>query len=278
MVETKLRKMSVVTERANFGTAAADVAEGIMISPHAFALFLDLDGTLLDIAERPEEVRVAPDLASDLDRLRGGLAGALAIVSGRTLSDIDRFLHPLRFDAAAEHGGALRLASDDGEAALSADMDSSVIAAVEDAARAFEGVTVERKRSALAVHYRAAPRAAEPLSSALRRILARSDADLRIIPGRCVYELAPARASKARAVERLSSYAPFVGRRPIFIGDDASDEEACVFAEQAGGAALAVAGEYFARERAAFSGPAEVRRWVATLAARLHEADRSRRR
>jgi trehalose 6-phosphate phosphatase len=263
--------MNFATQRANLQTAAAEVSQRIMIAPHAYALFLDLDGTLLDIAEHPDTVRVAPDLASDLDRLRDGLAGALAIVSGRTLDDIDGFLHPLRFDAAAEHGTTLRLADGD-RATLAAPLDPLVVDAVEAAALAFEGVTVERKRSALAVHYRAAPRAAEPLAAALRDILARSGAQMRLIAGRCVYELTPALVSKARAVERLSSFFPFAGRRPIFIGDDASDEEACVLVEKSGGAALAVAGEYFARERSAFDGPEQVRRWIATLAADLRVA------
>lgn len=270
--------MSIVTERANSGTAAADVAERIMIAPHAFALYLDLDGTLLDIAARPDEVEVAPGLASDLERLRRGLAGALAIVSGRTLVDIDRFLRPIRFDAAAEHGSTLRFADGDGEGMHSAELDASVVAAVEAAAGAFEGVMLERKRSALAVHYRSAPHTAALLSSALDRILARSNADIRLIPGRCVFELTPARASKAGAVEHFLSLAPFAGRWPIVIGDDASDEEAGVLAERAGGVALAVAGEYFARDRAAFDGPAQVRRWIATLATRLDAADRGCRR
>jgi trehalose 6-phosphate phosphatase len=256
-----------VTERATFGAAAFEIAERIMTSPHAFALFLDLDGTLLDIAEHPDAVTVEPGLADNLDRLRAHLAGALAIVSGRTLDDIDRFLHPLQFDAASEHGATLRLSNGDGEAEVWAGVDESIVIEVEAAATAFPGVAVERKRSALAVHYRSAPQAAEPLSQALHAILARARADLRIIAGRCVFELTPAHASKARAVEHLSSFFPFAGRRPIFIGDDASDEEACVHVEKAGGAGLAVAGEYFARERAAFSGPADVRSWIAALAA-----------
>ncbi|BGE84230.1 trehalose-phosphatase [Methylosinus sp. 3S-1] len=269
--------MNIPAQRANLQAAAAEVAERIMCAPHAYALFLDLDGTLLDIAERPDAVRVEPGLASDLDRLRDSLAGALAIVSGRTLDDIDGFLHPLRFDAAAEHGSTLRLADGD-SATLAATIDPDVVAAVESAAGTFAGVTVERKRSALAVHYRAAPHAAETLAAAMRDIVARSGAELRLIAGRCVYELTPALASKARAVESLSSFFPFAGRRPIFIGDDASDEEACALVERCGGAALAVAGEYFAPERSAFAGPAQVRRWIATLAADLRAAcgDRGR--
>lgn len=248
-------------------SAASRIAERIMIAPHAFALFLDLDGTLLDIADHPDAVVVEPGLADELDRLRARLAGALAIVSGRTLADIDRFLHPLQFDAASEHGATVRLSNGDGEASLQTRMDDAIVEAVEAAAEAFPGVWVERKRTALAVHYRQAPQAAAPLSNVLRDILARSRLDLRLVVGRCVFELTPAHISKARAIEHLSSFFPFAGRRPIFIGDDASDEEACVHAERAGGAGLAVAGEYFTRERAAFGGPAEVRGWLAALAA-----------
>jgi trehalose 6-phosphate phosphatase len=265
----KLHGEEASAEPAILASDASRIAERIMIAPHAFALFLDLDGTLLDIAEHPDAVVVEPGLAEDLDRLRARLAGALAIVSGRTLVDIDRFLHPLQFDAASEHGATLRLSNGDGEASLWARMEDEIVEAVESAADAFPGVWVERKRSALAVHYRTAPQAAAPLSSALRDVLARSRADLRMIAGRCVFELTPARASKAHAVEHLSSFFPFAGRRPIFIGDDASDEEACAHVERAGGAGLAVAGEYFSRERAAFDGPADVRSWIAALAADL---------
>jgi trehalose 6-phosphate phosphatase len=270
----KLHGEATNAEPAPLASAASRIAERIMIAPHAFAIFLDLDGTLLDIAEHPDAVAVTPGLADDLDRLRARLAGALAIVSGRTLVDIDRLLHPQQFDAASEHGATVRLSNGDGEASLRARMDDETVEAVETAAGAFPGVWVERKQSALAVHYRQAPQAAAPLSAALHDILARSRADLRMIAGRCVFELTPARVSKARAIEHLSSFFPFAGRRPIFIGDDASDEEACVHAERAGGAGLAVAGEYFTRERAAFGGPAEVRGWLAALAADIGAPDR----
>jgi trehalose 6-phosphate phosphatase len=269
--------MGFISERARLAKDAAEVAERIMISPHGFALFLDLDGTLLDIAPRPDEVVVVRGLVDHLDRLRSGLSGALAIVSGRKLADIDRFLHPLRFDAAAEHGSTIRLA--DGEPpAHAVGIDPRLVEELERELRAFDGVTLERKRSGLTAHYRAAPHSAEALRETILRTLARFDTDLRLLAGRCVFELLQSRASKARAVETLSGNFPFAGRRPVFIGDDASDEEACVLVERAGGAALAVAGEHFSRERAAFGSPAEVRSWIAALAAELSGNGRSCRR
>lgn len=93
--------MNLELNRGNFGTHVTEIREQVAAAPHAWALFLDLDGTLLDIADRPEDVIILTGLAANLDRIRAGLSGALAIVSGRALVDIDRFLHPLRFNAAA---------------------------------------------------------------------------------------------------------------------------------------------------------------------------------
>jgi trehalose 6-phosphate phosphatase len=272
--------MKFLSERAIAKRDPETVRDAIMTAPHGFALYLDLDGTLLDIADRPESVIVEEGLAETLDRLRASLAGALAIVSGRALADVDRVLQPMQFDAAAEHGSTIRRA--DGECADIADaldprVADAVEAAVEDLSSATPGVTVERKRSAIAVHYRGAPDCADRLLEALRAVVAESEADLRLVVGRSVFELAPTRASKARAVEILSSSFPFAGRRPIFIGDDVSDEEACVFVEAAGGAGLAVAGEYFAPDRAAFGSPGEVRGWISALSRELAGGGRERR-
>lgn len=261
--------MKFESNRGNFPKDVAEVGEQIANAPRAWALFLDLDGTLLDIAERPEKVIVPAGLAADLDQIRAGLSGALAIVSGRALADIDRFLHPLRFDAAAEHGSNIRLAGNEHAASVGAGVDASIASAIELAVRVFDGVTVERKETAISVHYRATPHAAEELSEALDRVLTQSGADLRILPGRYVFEFLPSRASKSHAVETLLSSSAFRERAPVFIGDDASDEEACLFVEEAGGIALPVAGEHFSAEHAAFRSPDDVRRWISKLAVDL---------
>lgn len=258
--------MNLELNRASFGKGATEIREKIAIAPHAWALFLDLDGTLLDIAGRPEDVVVPSGLVADLDQICAGLFGALAIVSGRSLVDIDRFLHPLRFGAAAEHGSRIRFAESEQVVSLATEFSPSIASAVEFAVRNLDGVTVEQKESAVSVHYRAAPHSRKELSDALDRVLAQSDANLRILPGRCVFEFVPSHASKAHAVETLMTSATFRGRQPVFIGDDASDEDACIFVEKTAGVALPVAGEYFGPERAAFQSPDDVRRWISKLA------------
>lgn len=270
--------MNLELNRANFGTHASEVREQVAVAPHAFALLLDLDGTLLDIADRPEDVVVPTGLVAALDRVRAGLCGAVAIVSGRALADIDRFLHPLRFDAAAEHGSSIRLAENEGVASFGATIDPAFAGAVELAVRNFDGVTVELKQTAVSVHYRAKPHLVGELSKVLDRVLAQSSADLRILPGRYVFEFLPSHASKACAVEALMSSSAFRGRKPIFIGDDATDEEACIAIDRAGGIALPVAGEHFAPERAAFRSPAHVRRWISELALDLEGSINAERR
>lgn len=260
--------------RARSAKGAQAIREQIALAPLEWALFLDLDGTLLDIAERPDGVVVPAGLVADLARIRIGLSGALAIVTGRPLADVDRFLHPLRLDSAAEHGSKMRLAEseDEGAVPIVAGIAPEIVDAIERAARAFEGVHIERKETAVSVHYRAAPGSGGALSRRLDNVLETTGADLRILSGRYVFEFVPSRASKARAVEALMSSSKFTGRAPVFIGDDASDEEACGLVEKKGGAALPVAGEHFSPERAAFHSPGHVRGWISELAEDLRWA------
>lgn len=254
------------------------VRDLIAATPRRWALFLDLDGTLLDIAERPEEVVVPPGLADHLDRVRVGLFGALAIVSGRPLVDIDRFLHPLRFDAASEHGSILRVSENggDGVVSIAAAISGELVGTIERAIEGFEGVFVEAKKTAVSVHYRQAPGSGDELSRHLNRVLEAVGGDLRILPGRYVFEFVPSRVSKACAVEAFLASATFAGRMPVFFGDDATDEEACQLVERMGGVALRVAGERFSSREAAFQSAGHVREWITKLANAFRPAPASK--
>lgn len=233
------------------------------------ALFLDLDGTLIDIAPTPDTVRVPDGLVPLLQRLQTGLGGALAIITGRPVSDIDRLLAPSTFFVAGVHGAEIR--SDRGQepVTLAAPLDG----AVRDAVRRLEdiapGIVIEQKPCSIAVHYRLAPAAEPMVESALRRILADGPDHLILCAGRKVIEIVPKRVSKGAALETFSRLAPFAGRRAVMIGDDFSDLSAFDAARRLGGVALRVAGELFSTADSDFDGPTAVRSWLAALATRL---------
>lgn len=236
------------------------------------ALFLDLDGTLIDIGRRPDGVVVPSGLAQLLLRLSAGLRGALAINSGRPIADIDRFLAPLTPIAAGVHGAELRLAAGGEVHHLAKSLEPSLVDAVYELCQVDDGVSVELKGFSIAVHYRMAPEAGPKIEAALRHILEGGPDHLILSRGRKVFEILPRHISKGAALESVLALPGFCGRRPIMVGDDASDETALDAARRLGGLGLRVAGEYFPQELADFEGPANVRSWLLALAERL-EAD-----
>jgi len=236
--------------------------------PSACAVFVDFDGTLIDIAPAPDLVHIPSDLVPLLARLSSGLRGALAIVTGRPVSDINRFLHPLRLVTAGVHGAQLRTEMD-GEVLLTVgSMDPDVVSAVSRLSDLASGVVIESKISSIAVHYRLAPSAEPQIETALKAIVAGSPDHFILCPGRCVIEVMPRRVSKGAAVDTLMALPAFKGRRPIMVGDDVPDEPALAAAVRHGGLGLRVGGEHF-KERAFFEGPASVRAWLAAMADRL---------
>jgi trehalose 6-phosphate phosphatase len=169
--------------------------------PATCALFLDLDGTLIDIASAPDLVLIPQDLVTLLSQVSAGLNGAMAIVTGRCITEIDRFLNPLRPAAAGVHGAEVRPAAD-GEVLLTVGpIDAGVAAAVQRLSDLAPGIIIESKLYSMAVHYRLAA-AAEPLiEAALRSILADCPDHFILSPGRCVIEVVPKQVSKGAALE-----------------------------------------------------------------------------
>ena len=236
-----------------------------------WAVFLDLDGTLIDIAPTPRLVSIPPDLAPLLARLCVTLRGALAIVTGRQIVDVDRFLDPFRPIAAGVHGAQLRTERDGKVLLTVGPMDPEVAAAVSGLRDLAPGIVVEPKVYSIAVHYRLAPSVEPQLTAALKTIVAGSPDHFILCPGRYVVEVVPRHVSKGAALEALLGLPIFKGRRPIMIGDDVPDELALEAAIRQGGLGLRVAGEHF-REQADFTNPSDVRTWLAALADKL-EAD-----
>ena len=223
------------------------------------ALFLDFDGTLAELAPQPEAVRVAADLVPTLAQLAARLDGALAIVSGRQLSDLDGFLAPLQLPAAAEHGAQYRLRQDEVIRLASPDLREAVRLATALAAR-HAGLRVEIKSAAVALHYRHAPELETRVLQVMREA-AHSTAGLELLRGKYVVEVKPAGISKGTAIEVFMAEAPFAGRQPLFAGDDATDEAGFAAVQLLGGHGIKV-GEGATLAHYRCQSPAALRPWL----------------
>lgn len=202
------------------------------------ALFLDFDGTMVDIAPQPHAVHVPQPLLDTLRKVQHYLGGAVAVVSGRPIEQIDGFLEPLQLPVAGVHGAERRGA--DGKLVL---LHTHPLDQVERAARALAarhpGLMVETKRGSLALHYRQAP---ELEDECLRAMQSAVDASpgIVLLRGKMVAEAKPGGASKGRAIEDFLREPPFAGRTPVFIGDDVTDEAGFSTVQRLGGLGIKV--------------------------------------
>jgi trehalose 6-phosphate phosphatase len=212
------------------------------------ALFLDFDGTLVDIAPEPDAVRVAPGLPAILQALQQRLGGALAVVSGRPIHQLDDFLHPLNLPAAGVHGAERRAA--DGQVVL---LPTLPLQHVQDAAEAlvrqYPALLVENKRGSVALHYRQAPELEALCLQAMRAAVAQSEG-LTLLHGKMVAEAKPLAISKGHAIAAFLQEPPFLGRTPVFFGDDVTDEAGFAVVQAGGGVGVKVgAGPTVAQHR-----------------------------
>jgi trehalose 6-phosphate phosphatase len=202
------------------------------------ALFLDFDGTLVDIAQQPHEVEVPHSLVQTLTALNGYLGGAVAVISGRPISQIDDFLRPLQLPAAGVHGAERRSAS--GELTL---LPVPGLDVVEQAARKLAaqnaGLLVETKRGSLALHYRQAPELETLCLSTMRQAVSESPG-VTLLQGKMVVEAKPSGATKGGAIEDFLREPPFAGRTPLFVGDDITDEVGFASVQRLGGLGVKV--------------------------------------
>lgn len=209
-------------------------------SPHGYAFFFDVDGTLIDIAPTPDSVVVPPDLVPDLSRLAEQADGAVAVVSGRTIETIDRLLAPARFSAAGLHGVELRLPSGVSEIAEPPPALADLRPALAELVARWPGAALEDKGAAIAVHYRGNPDAESDVLDTVELLLPRAHGQLAAQRGKMVIELKPAHAGKGEAVRRLMAGAPFAGRRPLAVGDDVTDEDMFAVVNELGGITVRV--------------------------------------
>lgn len=245
------------------------------LAPERWALFLDIDGTLLDIAPGPDDVAIPPSLAADLAAARDHLGGALALISGRAIESIDRMLAPLRLPAAGQHGAQMRYAADDPVVAAAV-VDFSHLRRRLTPVTAVAGVEIEDKGLSLAIHYRQAHTHPGKLRDWIVESLGELDNELEIIRGRRVVEIRPRGISKATAVAAFMTRAPFQDRRPIFIGDDTTDEDGFKAVTARGGVAIQVGPRTSALASRWIENPAAVRRWLSELPRNHRTASDSR--
>lgn len=230
------------------------------LAPSRSALLLDMDGTLLDIAPTPDQVRVAPGLPDALRRLRDRLGGALAVVTGRPIDQIDGLLGDVPYAVAGEHGGAIRHAP--GSDVVRASLPTPPVEWVIEAARiadAHPGVLLEQKQRGFVLHYRAVPALGPLLRKAALALIAPQAHEFQLMEALMAWEVRPRGADKGSAVQALMTETPFAGRHPIFIGDDVTDEDGMRAARAMGGAGL--------RVDSSFADPAGVRAWLTQAAA-----------
>jgi trehalose 6-phosphate phosphatase len=226
-----------------------------------WALFLDVDGTLLDIAERPDEVAVPRTLVQTLRRAADAFDGALALVSGRTIAELDRLFDPLRLPIAGQHGAEMRIGGIRPEMRVVEAPSDALRRVVADAMAPLAGILVEDKGLTVAVHYRAAPELGDAIGATLRQLIKASGEAADLMPGKFVWEVRPAHRDKGQAVQTFMADAPFKGRLPVFVGDDITDADGFAMVERLGGIALAV-GDLHTPRVAAFHDAAAVRDWL----------------
>jgi trehalose 6-phosphate phosphatase len=231
-----------------------------------WALFLDVDGTLLEIAETPQSVVVPSTLKQLLVSLSLRLDGALALISGRTLNDLDHLFAPLRFCAAGMHGWERR---DAAGCVIRPQLDPACLNDAREHLRQFtkqhEGLLLEDKGHGLAVHFRRAPHLSWEVSTAVRLAWQQAGSKFAVQAGKCVFEIRPADCTKGTAIRALMQQPPFANRLPIYIGDDLTDEDGFAIVNEIGGISIRVGDAQGSAAQHRLPGVRQVLRWLESI-------------
>jgi trehalose 6-phosphate phosphatase len=219
------------------------------------ALFLDFDGTLVRIAERPDSIRVEPHLLPLLERLKGKLQGRLTLISGRASADVRRWIAPMQVTVVGSHG----LERGSVTVPRSAALDAGILhlRAVQDR---HQGVIVEEKPMGAALHFREAPDAEEACRTAATQVAASTG--MQVQPGKMVFEIKPAQGDKGTAIAALMNEPTNTGYRPVFIGDDLTDEHGFAVVRELGGAGILVGEERDTAATHRLQDVPDVHRWL----------------
>jgi trehalose 6-phosphate phosphatase len=264
-----LAEMALEDDIAGENEAAAEtvpVPRSLVPRLRQTAILLDIDGTLLDLMPTPREVWVPPGLAETLKRLVERTGGALALVSGRSLNDIDLIFAPDVFPAVGGHGAEMRIDPDNESVAAHAPpMDKELKRRLAAIAKLSPGILLEDKGYSLALHYRLAPHAEKAIYEAVSLIRADlPNAPIEVLPGKCVCEIKHSGFTKATGVLELMTREPFKGRRPLFIGDDVTDETVFAIMPDFDGLAFSV-GRRAKGVAGHFDAPSDVREFLTHL-------------
>lgn len=230
-------------------SASPSAGGGVFLPP--LAIFTDFDGTLVELAPTPDAIEVPPDLADEMERVALRLDGAVAVISGRAIDDLDRYL-PRAIALAGCHGIERRRA--DGSRVTPPqehqEQARTIAARLEAFGRGRDGVLIEAKTASVALHYRLAPDSREICLEAMADALREAEGFVPL-EGKMVVEARPVGASKGEAIRAFMQEAPFKGRVPVFFGDDLTDEEGFAVAQELGGVGVKVGdGESAAHVRA----------------------------
>lgn len=231
-----------------------------MLDPTGDAVFLDVDGTLAPLAPHPDEVGPQAERTEVLRALRRALGGAVAVVSGRRLADIDRILGDDSFAAAGVHGLERRMTDGVLDRAAPHPALAGATAELRRVAEADPGLLVEDKGLGVTLHYRRAPGFEAQVRAAAERIAAASG--LALQRGDCIVELRTPGRDKGHAVRAFMAAAPFAGRRPVFVGDDLTDEHGFEAARTLGGYGVLVGGRTGSAARFGLADPRAVLAWL----------------
>jgi trehalose 6-phosphate phosphatase len=238
------------------------------LDPSRICLFLDVDGTLLEVAGSPDKVRVPRPLVADLGRLLLRLDGGVALVSGRPISELDQLFRPLALPAAGVHGVEHRFGG--GETRRRPYSEVAFRRAAREIRTLIAGcehLVLECKPGALALHYRQLPAVEDDLRLFLLRLAHQYRSHLALIDGHRVFELVPKGCSKSVAIDAFMAREPFRQRKPVYFGDDTTDLAAFAAVRRHDGIDVAVGDRVSARWH--MEGPVEVRRWLSRLAAAI---------
>jgi len=235
-----------------------------------WAFFLDLDGTLLEIAETPDAVGIGPDEKRLVEKLVAGAGGAVAVISGRALARIDQILAPLVLPAAGQHGAERRDARGVRHRhRFPANVLRPVAVGIRSFAAQHQGLVFEDKGASVALHYRKAPQLARAAQAAMRDAAGPLGEAVEVQDGKMVVELKPAGCDKGKAIAQFMQEAPFAGRQPVFIGDDVTDEYGFRVVNAMGGHSIKV-GEGPSVARWRLENPASTRAWLQAWLESVH--------
>jgi trehalose 6-phosphate phosphatase len=255
-------------EISRHATDVMDIAVPPLVSDlRQCAILLDIDGTILDIAPSPRQVWVPTGLRRTLSRLADLTGGAIALVSGRSINDIDLIFSPLQLPTIGVHGAEMRTSGDGDVQTRVAPLSRALKRKLAVVAELGPGILVEDKGYSLALHYRLAPEKGPAVMAQIAKICTGIPEEaVEILPGKLVIDIKPAGINKGDAVCALMQHAPFAGRHPIFIGDDTTDLPVFGIIPKFGGQAYSVGG-IVADVDGHFATPEAVRDWLSQIAA-----------